>query len=95
MHLKGVRRGIVVSTSDRFSRYAQKAAVEAETKEYPTIIRLVNNDILDEMLDPILPDRPWLDPISKVDEEISSYLADQIPSDNQLSLFEPQPFQLI
>ena len=60
MHLKGVRRGIVVSNADRFSRYAQKAAVEAEAKEYPMIVRLVNSDILDKMLDPVLPDRPWL-----------------------------------
>ncbi|MCY4567005.1 MAG: restriction endonuclease [Candidatus Poribacteria bacterium] len=88
MHLKGVRRGIVVSNADRFSRYAQKAAVEAEAKEYPMIVRLVNSDILDKMLDPVLPDRPWLDPISEVDEEISSYLADQIPTDKQLYLFE-------
>lgn len=40
------------------------------------------------MLDPVLPDRPWLDPISEVDEEIASYLADQIPTDNQLYLFK-------
>ena len=68
-----------ITSADRFSKYAQQAAVEAETKEYPMIVRLINNDILDEMLDPILPDRPWLYPISEVDEEISSYLADQIP----------------
>ena len=92
MHLKGLRNGIVVSNADRFSRYAKKAAVEAERKEYPMIVRLVNNDILDEMLDPILPDRPWLNPISEIDKEIANYLAEQIPSEKQLSLFDP-PFR--
>ena len=51
-------------------------------------VHLVDKGILNKMLNPALPDRPWLGPIGEVDEEISSYLADQIPTDNQLYLFE-------
>ena len=50
-------------------------------------LRLVDRGILNRMLDPILPDRPWLLPISEVDREISEHLANQIPRDNQLNLF--------
>jgi len=95
MHLKEARIGIVVSTTKRFSQPAQKAAVKAGKVRNPVTIHLIDKDAFNRMLDPVLPDRPWLDPISEVDEEISSYLADQIPTDNQLDLFEPQPFQLI
>ena len=60
-------------------------------------IHFVNKDDFDRMLDPVLPDRPWLNPISEIDTEIANYLADLIPgrlipNKNQLSLFDPQPF---
>ncbi len=88
MVVKGVRKGIVVSTVERFSLKAQQDAVKAKMGPFGMTVEFVDKDIFDKMLDPILPDRPWLDPISEIDEEISSYLADQIPSDNQLYLFE-------
>jgi hypothetical protein len=88
MVVKGVRNGTVVSTVERFSLNARRDAVKAKTGPFGMTVELVDKDIFNKMLDPILPDRPWLDPISEVDEEISSYLADQIPTDNQLYLFE-------
>ena len=95
MHLEEIHVGIVVSTAKRFSRPAKKAAVKAGEVRNPVTIRLVDKGIFNKMLDPILPDRPWLDPISQFDWELAQHLADRIPSDNQLGLFEPQPSQLI
>ena len=95
MVVKGVRKGIVVSTVERFSPNARQDTVKAKTGPFGMTVELVDKDIFNKMLDPILPDRPWLDPISEVDEGICNYLADRIPSDNQLDLFESQPFQLI
>ena len=86
MFVEGVRTGIVVSTVERFSPDAQELV--AKVKKRGMTVHLVDKGIFNKMLDPVLPDRPWLDPISEVDEEISSYLADQIPTDNQLYLFE-------
>jgi hypothetical protein len=86
MFVEGVRTGIVVSTVERFSPDAQEFV--AKVKKRGMTVHLVDKGIFNKMLDPVLPDRPWLDPISEVDEEISSYLADQIPTDNQLYLFE-------
>ena len=77
MVVEGVRTGIVVSTVDRFSQNAQQTVAKA--KKRGMTVQLVNKDSFNRMLDPVLPDRPWLDPISEVDEEIADYLADQIP----------------
>ena len=86
--------GIVVSTAERFSRPAREAATKAGKVRNPMTVRLVDKGIFNKMLDPVLPDRPWLGPISEVDEGICSYLENRIPSDDQLDLFEPQPFHL-
>lgn len=86
---------IIISTAKQFSRYAIQTASAAKVKPYCMTIKLVDKGVFNKMLDPILPDRPWLDPISEIDEGIANYLAGRIPSDNQLNLFEPQPFQLI
>ena len=86
MFVDGVRIGIVVSTVERFSPDAR--GLVAKAKKRGVTVHLVNKGIFNRMLDPVLPDRPWIDPISEVDEEISSYLADQIPTNNQLYLFE-------
>ncbi len=93
MFVEGKRIGIVVSTVERFSPDAQE--IVAKAKKRGGTVELVDKGIFDKMLDPILPDRPWLDPISQFDWELAQHLADRIPSDTQLDLFEPQPFQLI
>ena len=95
MVVKGARRGIVVSTAKRFSRYAIQAAAKAEVGPHRMTVQLVDSGIFNKMLDPILPDRPWLLPITQLDAELAGYLADQIPSNNQLELFTTtQLFQL-
>ena len=95
MHLEEARIGIVVSAVKKFSQPAKEAAIKAGKVRNPMTIHLVDKSIFNKMLDPVLPDRPWLDPISDVDEEMCGHLAGRIPSDNRLDLFEPQPFQLI
>ena len=90
-----VHKSIVVSTSKQFSRHAKQIAAEAKAEPYCMTVKLVDKGILNKMVDPVLPDRPWLDPISQFDWELAQHLADRIPSDNQLDSFEPQPFQLI
>ncbi len=85
MVVEGVHTGIVVSTVDRFSQNAQETV--AKVKKRGMTVHLVNKDSFNRMLDPVLPDRPWRDPISEVDEEISEYLANQIPGEKQLYLF--------
>ena len=87
MIVEGVYRGIIVSTAPRFSRWAEQAATKAESGPHRMTLRLVDRGILNRMLDPILPDRPWRLPISEVDREISEHLANQIPRDDQLDLF--------
>ena len=95
MVVQGARRGIVVSTAKRFSRYAIQAAAKAEVGPHRMTVQLVDSGIFNKMLDPILPDRPWLLPITQLDAELAGYLANQIPSNNQLELFTTtQLFQL-
>ena len=95
MVVKGKHKGIVVSTAEKFSRYAIQEAITAREELYRMTVLLVDKGILNRMLDPMLPDRPWLDPIREVDQEIAKCLADKIPSDNQLELFtEGPPLQL-
>ena len=84
MVVQGARRGIVVSTAKRFSRYAIQAAAKAEVGPHRMTVQLVDSGIFNKMLDPILPDRPWLLPITQLDAELAGYLANQIPSNNQL-----------
>ena len=95
MVVEGVHKGIVVSTVERFSSKAQRDAVKAKTGPFGMTVEFVDKGIFNKMLDPILPDRPWLDPINQFDPELARHLADRIPSDNQLDIFKPQPFQLI
>ena len=91
LSVAGVHTGVVVSTAERLSPDAQQFVDKAKVRSMN--IYFVNKDDFNMMLDPVLPEHPWLKPISEIDEEIANYLADQIPSDQQLSLFDP-PFQL-
>ena len=87
MVVKGIGRGIVVSTANRFSPHAIQAAAKARVGPYGMTVQLVDSGIFNMMLDPVLPDRPWLSPITQLDAELAGYLADEIPSNNQLELF--------
>lgn len=91
MFAEGVRMGVVVSTAERLSPDAQQFVYKAKVRRKN--IYFVNKDDFNRMLDPVLPDRPWLEPVREVDEEIANYLAEHITSDQQLSLFDP-PFRI-
>ncbi|HJP95809.1 MAG TPA: restriction endonuclease [Candidatus Saccharimonadales bacterium] len=86
MILEGAMRGIVVSTADHFSLRAKQAARHLKKKGF--YIELIDRGILNRMLDPILPDRPWLNVVGSVDNEVADLLSARIISDYQLSLFD-------
>lgn len=86
MVLKEAIRGIVVSTADHFTLRAQQAAKKAQY--LGLYIQLVDRGILNLMLDPVLPDRPWLEVVRNHDREIAYILAQRVPSDYQLRLFD-------
>ncbi|HMX25068.1 MAG TPA: restriction endonuclease [Blastocatellia bacterium] len=92
MILEGALKGIVVSTANQFSLRARQASDKAS--QLGLTVKLIDKGILNRMLDPILPDRPWLLPLSQVDKELAQRLGTQIHSDNQLSLFSTQRFKL-
>ncbi len=91
MVVKNALKGIVVSTAERFTRDAKRAVAAASAGQHRMTVRLVDRGIFDKMLDPILPDRPWLLPIWQLDTEIAKHLAHRIRSDHQLDLFTAPP----
>lgn len=91
MYSEGVRIGVIVSTVEKLSPDGEELV--QKVKKRGMEVHFVNKDDFDRMLDPVLPDRPWLNPIREIDEEIANYLADHIPSDHQLNLFDP-PFRI-
>jgi Restriction endonuclease len=86
MMLEGARHGIVVSTADHFTLRAQQAA--KQIKRQGLHIELIDKGVLDRMLEPLLPDRPWLSIVKEHDIEIANLLSDQITTDYQLKLFD-------
>ena len=90
MVVEGVGRGVVVSTANQFSRDAIQAAARAKVGPYRMNIQLVDSSIFNKMLDPILPDRPWLIPISEFNPKFAEHLMDRILSDNQLEISFPE-----
>ena len=89
MVVEGALQGVVISTAPRFSREAQQAATIAGKRGMT--VRLVDRGIFEKMLDPILPDRPWLQPIDQIDAELAAHLVEQIPSDKQLDWVDDLP----
>lgn len=83
--LEGAVRGIIVSTADHFTYPAHQARMRLKDRGY--YIKLIDKSILNRMLDPVLPDRPWLDIVAKKDSKIAKLLAERVPSDYQLRLF--------
>jgi hypothetical protein len=86
MVLEGAKRGIVVSTADHFTLRARQAAKKLKKQGF--YIELIDKGILNRMLDPILPDRPWLSIVRAHDPEIADRLSLQVSSDYQLHLFD-------
>jgi hypothetical protein len=70
--------GMVISTADHFTYRAYDAAKRAE--ECGMIVKLLDKAKLDRMLDPILPDRPWIKPTRQLMPEFADKFECQIPS---------------
>jgi HJR/Mrr/RecB family endonuclease len=62
MVLEDARYGVVVSTADHFSYRARQAVGRAH--ERGMVLRLIDKRAFDRLLDPLLPDRPWLSRIA-------------------------------
>ena len=86
MVLQNAVRGIVVSTADHFTLRARQATKEVQNQGL--YIDLVDKGILNRMLEPILPDRPWLKVVKAHDPEVADLLAQRVPNDYQLRLFD-------
>jgi hypothetical protein len=84
--------GIVVSTANQFSLRARQAVAKAG--HVGMTVKLIDKGILDKILDPFLPDRPWLEPVGQIDNELALRLAQEVYSDNQLDLFPSMKFRL-
>jgi len=85
MLLENSAYGIVVSTADHFTYRAYQAAGRAS--EYGMTVNLVDRGLLNRMLDPLLPDRPWLDIIDQHFPDFADSVAEKIPSNRQYELF--------
>ena len=86
MILENASHGIVVSTGDHFSYRAYDAIHRA--KERGMIVELINRKVLNQMLERVLIERPWLGPLHWAFPEFSGRLLRGIPSKDyrQLSL---------
>lgn len=70
--------GIVVSTASHFTYQAYHTTSKAA--QFGWYIRLIDKGILDKMLDPLLPDRPWLSILDGFDKKAAGYISHSIPS---------------
>ena len=77
MVLEGAMRGIVVSTADHFTLRAQQAAKRLEKRGLH--IELIDKGVLNRMLEPVLPDRPWLEIVKADDLEVAKLLSQKVP----------------
>lgn len=86
MILEGKTQGVLVSTADHFTLRAKQAVNKA--KGIGFYIELIDKGALNRMIEPILPDRPWFEPIKVINPKLADLLLKQISSDNQPSLFD-------
>lgn len=85
MILSNSTYGIVVSTADHFTYRAYEAVKRAE--ECGMIVKLVDRAKLDRMLEPILPDRPWIQPVRHSLPDFAEAFEHQIPSTKGLTVY--------
>jgi hypothetical protein len=78
-------RGVVVSTADHYTYQAYRARSRAEEVGYT--LDLIDRGKLNRMLNPLLPDRPWLRFIGEEHPRWRGYFEAEIPSRLQLRLF--------
>lgn len=69
MLLQGARIGIVVSTATGFTQPARDAVEESRRWGY--IIQLVDRGALDDMLGPLVPNRPWAELLAHPELEVA------------------------
>jgi hypothetical protein len=86
MVLEGARYGVVVSTADHFSYRACQAVGRAHKRGM--VLQLVDKKAFDRLLEPLLPDRPWLSPVLKCFPAFGRHFAERIESERQRSLFD-------
>lgn len=84
--LENSKHGIVVSTSDHFSFWAQKAKNQALTTGYT--IELVDKGKLKRLIDPLLPNRKWIDLIKNKKPEWLKDLAPGMPDRRQMTIMD-------
>lgn len=84
MLLEGSSYGIVVSTADHFTYRSFQAVGRA--RECGMTIRLIDRKAIDQMLDPVLPTNPWLEPVLKESNELQRLFTDKIEMALQLRL---------
>jgi Restriction endonuclease len=70
-------QGIIVSTADHFTFRAHEATARA--KKVGWIVELIDRGKLNHMLNPLLPDRPWLSVIAETDSKTYKEIKKQIP----------------
>jgi len=85
MVLKNSNYGMIVSTADHFTYRAYSARNLAE--KFGFIIRLIDRGKLIRMVNPLLPNRPWLSFIRDRHPELLDYFFKAIPDHNQLTIF--------
>lgn len=78
--------GMVVSSADHFSHHAEKAISDVEPQGYT--VQLVDKGKVSRLLDPVLPDRPWLQVLKDEITKPAQYFAEKIPSHHQRNIFE-------
>ena len=86
MVLEGARHGAVVSTADHFSYRACLAVGRA--RERGMVLRLIDKRAFDRLLEPLLPDRPWLAAIMTRFPFFGRHFANRIESERQPRLFD-------
>lgn len=82
MVLENSSYGMVVSTADHFT-YRAYAAVN-RARERGLILKLIDRGKLNRMLDPMLPDRPWLNLLKKQYPNLAEYFESNTKSKKQI-----------
>ncbi len=85
MVLQGARNGVLVSTADHFTYRAMEAVRRANEVGYT--IELIDKGILNRMIAPLLPDRPWMSFFHEYPHLIE-WFDIHLPSRRQLRLFD-------
>jgi len=83
--LEGSTRGMIVTTADHFTYQARLAQEKAASVGFRVVLQ--DRDILNRMLDNVMPDRPWLGFVREEQPDWYGHFAASIPSRRQKLLF--------